>query len=115
MHEMSYIVRLVNLAARTVQEQKVGKAEKIIVSVGKMTGIEPYYMQKYYKTAIQGTVLENSELEVEIVDVKAHCKNCGCDYTPDAAHDYLCPECKSGNCKIINGRDVILKRIVLAE
>lgn len=115
MHEMSYIIRLVNLAAENAEKQNAASVEKITVSVGKMTGIEPYYMQKYYKTAIKGTVLEGSVLELETVDVAAHCENCGSSYTPDAAHDYLCPACGSGNCKITAGRDVVLKQMTIRE
>ena len=115
MHEMSYIIRLVNLAAETAERQKAASVEKIVVSVGKMTGIEPYYMHKYYKTAIKDTVLQDSVLELEEVDVKAHCEDCGADYTPSATCDYLCPNCGSGKCRIIDGRSVILKQVVIKE
>lgn len=112
MHEMSYVVKLVNLAIRSVEKESA-KVEKIIVSAGRMAAIEPYYMEKYYKTAVKGTVLEGSEIEVETVEVKALCDSCKSEYTPSAEYDYLCPVCGGGTCKIIDGRDVILKRIIL--
>ena len=112
MHEMSYVIRLVNLAAKTAEEQNAKKVLKIVVEAGKMTGVEPYYMDKYYKTAIRGTILDGSEIEVIPVDVTAECA-CGCKYTPDAAHDYLCPDCGGGNCKITGGRSVVLERVVI--
>ena len=112
MHEMSYIIRLADLAAKAAKEQEAKRVKKIVVEVGKMTGIEPYYMQKYYKTAIRGTILDGSEIELIPVEVTAKCA-CGKEYTPTAAYDYLCPDCGGGSCKITGGRDVILKEVTI--
>ena len=112
MHEMSYVVRLVNLALKKSEEEKISKIQKVVCEIGEMTGILPEYMIKYYKTAIKDTPLEDSALECILIPVSAHCEDCGADYTPDKAHDYLCPECGSGFAKIIHGREFILKEII---
>ena len=39
MHEMSYIIRLVNLAAKTAEEQNAKRVEKIVVKAGKMMAL----------------------------------------------------------------------------
>ena len=111
MHEMSYVIKLVNLAAETAKREGLTKITEIHADIGKMTGVLPFYMQKYYKTAIKGSMLEGSALVMTETEVRAHCNACGCDYTPDAAHDYLCPACKSANCKITAGREVLLTQI----
>ena len=112
MHEMSYVIKLVNLAAKTAESEKLSRITQIHADIGKMTGVLPYYMQKYYKQAVKGSILEGSELIINEIDVKAECGECGLEYTPDAAHDYLCPGCGSGNCKIIAGREVVLRKVV---
>ncbi|MBQ9519312.1 MAG: hydrogenase maturation nickel metallochaperone HypA [Firmicutes bacterium] len=111
MHEMSYVVRLVNIAVKTAESEGLASVFEVCADIGKMTGVLPYYMQKYYKNAIKGTILENSRLVINEVAVRAHCNGCGLEYAPDAKHDYLCPACGSGNCRIIAGREVNLTKV----
>ncbi len=112
MHEMSYVVRVVNLALKKCEEENLTDIKKIVVSIGQMVGIEPYYMEKYYSQAIKDTLLEGSEIECEILPVIAKCENCRKEYHPSKENDYMCPECGSGTAKTIQGREFILKQIV---
>lgn len=111
MHEMSYVTRLINLAVSTALSQGISRVAEIHADIGQMLGVLPYYMQKYYKTAVNGTILEGSALIINETAVKARCGGCGLEYTPDAAHDYLCPACGSGECRITAGREFILTQI----
>ncbi len=112
MHEMSYVVRLVNLALKKCEEEKICRVQKLVCEIGEMTGILPEYMQKYYKSGIKDTLLNGSELECIMIPVSAHCEDCGAEYLPSKEHDYLCPECGSGLAIIIHGREFILKEII---
>ena len=111
MHEMSYVVKLADLAVKTAQSEGLASVLEVHADIGKMTGIIPFYMQKYYKIASKGTILENSRLIINEIAVKACCGSCGTEYEPDAAHDYLCPNCGSGNCRITAGREMILTQV----
>lgn len=114
MHEMSYVVRFVNQAIDSLKDQE-GKASKVIVSVGEMTDVLPEYLYKYYPQAVKGTVLEESELEVEMVPVRVLCAGCEKEYHPCRENKYLCPHCGDGNGKVIAGRDVVLEQIEIVE
>ncbi len=115
MHELSYIVKMVNLAENTAKENKIEHVDKIVVEVGAMTGVLPYYLHKYYPEAVAGTSLEGSELEVIEVPVKAVCNSCQKEYSPNAQNDYRCPFCKSIDSHIVAGRDVTLKNIIVND
>ena len=111
MHEMSYVARLCDLAAKTAKSEGMAKVTAIHADIGQMTGIVPFYMQKYFKTAAKNTILSEAELVIDIIPVTALCNTCKTEYTPDAEHDYLCPACKSGDCKIIKGREFLLTKV----
>jgi len=113
MHELSYMTRLANLACETANENHAKSVKKIKVEVGAMTGVLPKYLEYYFPTVIKGTILEGSELETILIPVKAHCNNCGKEYTPTADNDYRCPSCKSIEASIIDGRDVKLKEVIV--
>lgn len=131
MHEMSYVVRMVNLAQKTV-EQDMEKASsgaptqasaspvpprvsKIVVQVGEMTGVIPMYLHRYYPEAVKGTLLEGSELETEDLPAMVKCLDCETEYHPCVENNYSCPECQSINGKVTQGRDVLLKEVVLED
>ena len=111
MHEMSYVVRVVNLALKKSKEEHIQKINKVCVSIGQMVGIEPYYMEKYYAQAIKDTALEGSVIECSILPVIAHCEDCGKEYEPSKENDYMCPFCGSGTAHTVQGREFSLTRI----
>ena len=113
MHEMSYVVRIVNQAIQTAEEKQACQVLSVSVVIGEMTGIEEDYLQRYYKTACQGTILENSLLRSRYIPVRAKCDDCGNSYHPDREHDYLCPVCRSARSHITEGRGVILQQVEL--
>ena len=110
MHELSYVTKLVDLAVQTAERENMAKITAVYADIGKMTGLVPFYMQKYFKTAVKDTVLDGSKLIINEVAVTAKC-SCGHEYAPDASHDYLCPVCGSGQCRIITGREMLLTKL----
>lgn len=115
MHEMSYIARMVSLAAEVAKENNAGKVLSIVVEIGKSSGVMPYYMQKYFPEASKGTIIEDAELVCEEIPVKALCEECGSEYYPNRENGYLCPECGGRKGHILEGRDVSLKNVVIED
>ena len=115
MHEMSYIARMVAMAIEVARDNNAKRVKKIEVSIGKSSGVLPYYMHKYYPDAIKGTILEGAELVCEEVSIKALCEECGKEYYPDKSNHYLCPICGGRKAHIIEGKGVALKNVVIVE
>ena len=115
MHEMSYVVRIVNQAIDCSHEHEGALINKVCVSVGEMTDVLPEYLHKYYPQAVKGTILEGSELDVEMVPVRVECAGCGSEYHPSRENKYLCPDCGDGNGRVIAGKDVVLERVEILE
>ena len=113
MHELSYVVRFAERAIAIAKENNAVSVQKLVVQVGEMTDVIPEYLQKYYPEAAKGTILEGSLLETEPLPAKIHCNSCGTDFHPEREQNYLCPACGSGNGKILEGRHVVLKEVVM--
>ena len=113
MHEMSYIAKMVNLAEEIARENGAKEIKKIVVEIGKTSGVMPYYMHKYFPEASKGSLLEDAELEGIEVDVKALCEECGKEYYPNRENRYLCPHCGGRKAHIIKGKGVVLRNIVI--
>ncbi|MCR5606747.1 MAG: hydrogenase maturation nickel metallochaperone HypA [Treponema sp.] len=115
MHEMSYISRMVSMAIDIAKENNATKVKSIVVQIGKTSGVMPYYMYKYYPSVVKGTILESTELICEEVPVKALCEECGKEYFPNSENRYLCTYCGGKKARIIEGKGVTLKNIVIED
>nr|WP_297764541.1 hydrogenase maturation nickel metallochaperone HypA [uncultured Butyrivibrio sp.] len=115
MHEMSYIAKMVNMAEEIAKENNAKSVRKIVVEIGKTSGVMPYYMYKYFPDAIKGTLLETAELECLEVPVKALCEECGKEYLPNRDNRYLCPFCGGRKAHIIEGKGVVLKSVEVED
>ena len=115
MHEMSYVVRLVDQALDIMDKEQAGKVTRLFVSVGEMTGVLPEYLYKYYPVAVKGTELEGTELVVKTVEAQVECAGCGSIYRPTRENKYLCPVCGDGHGRVTAGRDVMLERVEVTD
>lgn len=115
MHEMSTVIRLVNLALHTIEQEGAEHILAVHVDVGEMTDIVPAYLIRYYPEAVKGTVLEGTALVPRTVPVSVRCSSCGHIYHPDREHKYRCPRCNSASAAVLQGRSVTLTSIEYDE
>lgn len=115
MHEMSTMVRMVNLAAGEAEKAGGGKLKTISISVGAMTGILPFYLQKYFPAASKGTPAEGAKLKIRAVPVTVRCLDCGEVYEPEKVSGRRCPGCGGIRAHILTGRELTLDSIELEE
>lgn len=115
MHELSAMIRLVDIAVRCAGEQGAEKVSRIDVDVGAMTGIIPEWLEHYFPQASAGTCAEGAILEIHSIPVKAKCMSCGKVYIPDRGHDRACPSCGSKNASLISGRELAVRSVELSD
>lgn len=113
MHEMSTMIRLVNLACRKAEQEGGGKVTALSISVGDMTGILPAYLQKYFPAASKGTPAEGASLQIREVPIRVKCLDCGIEYLPEETAGRRCPACGGIRASILSGRELDLDWIEL--
>lgn len=113
MHELSYMIRLAHMASEAAAANHAKSVESVSVSIGTMVGLVPEYMQRYWPTAVKGTILEGSKLVIGEIPVEACCSSCGTVYRPDREHHYQCPVCGSSSGKLLHGREFLIQSITI--
>ncbi len=113
MHELSTMVRLVNMACEAARKEGSEHISSVEVSVGEMSGIIEYYLRLYFPQASKGTAAEGARLIVHPVPVRVCCLECGREYEPKAETNRVCPVCGSARGRVIAGRDVVLDSVAL--
>ncbi len=112
MHEFSVVQSLMGLIEENVRKNNAKSVSKVVVKIGKLSGIEPHLLKIAFDTFKEKTVCENAELEMIIQDVVAKCEDCKNEFIVED-NRFVCPICKSFNLNIIDGEDMYLMSLEL--
>lgn len=68
MHELGIMYHIVEQVLKVVETNQLSEVEAIVLQVGGMSSVVPRYLHACFPAAVDGTVLENTSLEIEIID-----------------------------------------------
>jgi len=111
MHEISICFEVVKSVEKIVEENNLEEVETIVLEIGELSSIVPKYMNECFIVAKDGTILENTKLEIEVIAGIGRCNSCGQIYQLLTNNGY-CPECKEKNFEVLSGREFNIKEIV---
>ncbi len=111
MHEMSYMIKFINMAEEAASDEPEATIKKLSVRIGEMTGVLPEFLYRYFPDASAGTRCEGADFEVDFVPVEVKCKGCGRSYHPQRDNGYCCPACGSKDATYLRGRELELVSI----
>ncbi|MEE8826672.1 MAG: hydrogenase maturation nickel metallochaperone HypA [Eubacteriales bacterium] len=114
MHEMSYAVRIADIALRAANENRI---LAVHVSCGEMLAIVPSLLETAFRECVKGTIAEHAELIVNTKPVRIRCASCGREIDPHGPDGYVarCPDCGSAALRIEQGREFIVDKIETQE
>lgn len=114
MHELSIAKNIVRIAREHLSPEEEACLTKIRVRIGKFSTIVPELLQSGFKAAVDGTAMENTALEINIVPLKVSCNNCRQKSIIEPI-DFSCPVCASSDVDIIEGRELIVDDLEISE
>ncbi len=115
MHELSYILDIISSVQDVKEKENLEDIKEIHVNVGKMSGVVPFYLDKYFQDAKKNTFLENTKLIIEEKEVIIECEGCGEKYTPSKEEKYRCPKCGERKGKLLQGKGITIEKIVVED
>ncbi len=118
---------LVDAVLNELKNYNVTSVNSITLVIGKMTNLGGEQMKFAYDVITRETVLEGSELIIEVEDIEVHCDGCGYDGpvkilsfdedTESLDHSIpilSCPEC-NGNIIVTKGQSCCVKCMDIEE
>ena len=111
MHELGILLAVVEQVTKVAEENDVKEIKKLILQVGELSSMIPKYMKKIYPAAIDGSILEGSKLEIEIIPGNGKCKHCNTVYNLIEEHG-ICPKCGIQDFELLSGKEFFIKEIV---
>ena len=116
MHEFSICERLVGAVLEEVDklDGPAVRVRKVHVVTGALHQIVPEYLTTAYEALTGETVLEGSELCMEVRPVVGRCCTCGWEgeITPPF---FQCGACEEFNIKMLSGKELFLDRLEIDE
>ncbi len=111
MHELSIIQSMMKLVEEYAKNKEVNK---VVVKIGKMSGIEPYFLKESFDFFKENTVCKNAELEIIECVVKVKCLECG-EISEIKDFNFKCPKCGSIKTEIVSGEEMHIEYIEVKE
>ena len=111
MHELGIIMGAVETVEKFAKKNGVTKIQTLVLQIGELSSMIPKYIEDCYPAAVEGTLLQDTELKIEILPGNAICQSCGKVFNLIEHHD-ACPSCGSSEWEILCGKEFMIKEIV---
>jgi len=112
MHELAICQALICQVAELADQKSATAVNRILVSVGPLSGVESMLLQNAFPIAAAGTVADGAELRIEILPVRVHCTACEVESIV-APNRLLCDKCGDWRTKLVSGDELLLTRVEL--
>lgn len=111
MHELGVVFQIIRTVENFAQQNQVTKIDKLVLQIGELSSMIPRYVEACYPAAVEGTILADTKLEIEVLPGNAICRECNKVFNLIENHNQ-CPHCKSQDWEIISGKEFFIKEIV---
>jgi hydrogenase nickel incorporation protein HypA/HybF len=106
MHELSIVLSIIDEIGEESEARGLHDVEVVHLKVGVFSGVDSNALLFAWELACEGTQLQRSRLDIEIVPLVIHCAVCGQDCTPPSLYQLCCPECETPSETIVTGREL---------
>ena len=111
MHEIGVMIEVVKTVENFARTNGVTKIQTLILQIGELSSMIPKYIEACYPAAVEGTILQETELRIEIIPGNGICKDCNKVFNL-IQNNNKCPKCGSRHWEILCGKEFMIKEIV---
>ena len=111
MHELGVVFEVVRTVLDFAEKNGVTKIDKVVLQIGELSSMIPKYIEACYPAAVDGTVMQDTRLEIEILPGNAICKTCNKVFNL-ITNSQTCPKCGSKGWGLLSGKEFMIKEIV---
>ena len=113
MHELSICQGLMTKVEQVALVNRATLVEKIYLSVGPLSGVEPPLLERAFEIARLGTIAESAQLEIQTGPIVVKCRTCGSSGEA-SSNRLLCPNCGDWRVSVEQGEEMLLLRLELS-
>lgn len=107
MHEISIVRRIIDMAEGEARQAGSSSIRLIRLKVGEFRGVAVEALEFGFAVLKKGTLADGARLEVELVQLRLDCHECGQARTGIGDLSFICPGC-GGRMNLSTGRELEL-------
>lgn len=111
MHELGVVIEVVKTVENFATKNGVEKIDKVVLQIGELSSMIPKYIESCYPAAVDGTMMEKTKLEIEILPGNGMCPKCNNVFNFIQSKG-ICPKCNNKDIEIISGKEFMIKEIL---
>jgi hydrogenase nickel incorporation protein HypA/HybF len=111
LHELGVVIEVVRTVEEFAKNNGVTKIDTLVLQIGELSSIIPQYVEACYPAAVDGTLLQETKLKIEILPGNAICKKCNKVFNL-IEHNKKCPNCGIEDWDLLSGKEFMIKEII---
>jgi hydrogenase nickel incorporation protein HypA/HybF len=111
LHELGVVFEVIKTVENFAKKNGVTKIDKLVLQIGELSSMIPKYIEACYPAAVDGTSMQETKLEIEILPGNALCKKCNKVFNL-IENKSKCPNCESKDWELLSGKEFMIKEIV---
>lgn len=112
MHELSIAQSILGIVENTVKENNAVIVKELELEIGLLAGVEFEALDFALRVISNDSILRNTSIIVNKSEGKANCLDCGKIFTLNSLFE-SCPACNGYRYKIIKGKELRVKSILV--
>jgi hydrogenase nickel incorporation protein HypA/HybF len=112
MHELSIAQSIVQLAEEQARSHKASTIEELELEIGSLAGVELQSLEFALESAVKGTMLNDARIIRHDIEAEGRCGDCESIFHVETLFS-PCPQCGSYAVKIIKGKELRIKSLVV--
>jgi len=111
LHELGVVIDIIKTVEDFANKNGVTKIDTLVLQIGELSSMIPKYIEACYPAAVDGTLLQETKLKIEILPGNAICKTCNKVFNL-IQNNNKCPNCASKDWEILCGKEFMIKEII---
>ena len=111
MHELGVVIEVIKTVEDFAKNNGVTKIDTLVLQIGELSSIIPQYVEACYPAAVDGTLLQETKLKIEILPGNAICKKCNKVFNL-IKNKKKCPNCGTEDWDLLSGKEFMIKEII---
>lgn len=111
MHELGVLLEVIKTVENFAVKNGLTKIDTLVIQIGELSSMIPRYIEACYPAAVDGTLLQETKLKIDILPGNAICKECSKVFNL-IENISKCPQCGSGHWEILCGKEFMIKEII---
>jgi Zn finger protein HypA/HybF (possibly regulating hydrogenase expression) len=110
LHELGVMIQVIETVENFARTNALTQINTLVLQIGELSSMIPKYIEACYPAAVDGTLLKETKLEIEILPANGICQKCNQVFHLPENHQ--CPNCGSEEWELLCGKEFMIKEIV---